>query len=121
MFGSEQEREQWDYEMGMGTDLQNAYSISQMERKPDDRAAADELVSLGRYVLVTDYPIYCPRTDALMGVHRAMLGDFETHDEGVAALNARCVDSDPDERVHLLYNYTPPVAVVPLDPTEIPF
>ena len=82
---SEQEREHLDYEMGSASDLQNAYAVSCMERKPDDRGKVDELLRVGRYVVVTETDIFCPRTDAGMGVHVALEGDYATQDEAEMA------------------------------------
>lgn len=119
MTGWEEHR---DYLMGEASELQNALTLSRLEKKPDDSAKVAELVAAGRYVLVSDYPAYCPRTDALMGIHRAMLGDFATHAEGLAALYARGEDADPDERVHMMYNYEPPPEYkVGGNSDEIPF
>lgn len=120
-WGSVQEREQWEYESGMASEHQNAYALSMMERKPDDRAAAEELVSLGRHVVVREAVIYCPLTDASMGTAMHLLGDFETQDEAAElARQDGADDGDCWVRVMspkpvILNPYTPPT----LD--EIPF
>jgi hypothetical protein len=120
MFRSIQEQEQADYEMGMATEQQNAYAWSMMNRKPDDKSAAEELVALGRYVVISEHPIFCPSTDASMGVATALLGDYETHDEAVEF--CRGYEGSEDEYVRIL---TPTVVVlnppVPLTDDDIPF
>jgi hypothetical protein len=120
-WGSIQEREEMEFEAGRATELQNAYAVSQMERKPDDRAMAEELVSLGRHVVVREAVIYCPRTDASMGTAVHLLGDFETQDEAAAlAREDGADDGDCWVRVMspkpvILNPYTPPTLA------EIPF
>ena len=81
---SEQEREHLDYEMGSASELQNAYALSCMERKPDDRGKVNELLRVGRYVVVTEIDLFCPRTDAGMGVHVALEGDYTTRNQNGA-------------------------------------
>lgn len=115
-----QQVEEWEYQMGAASEQQNALTVSRMEMAPDDRAAANELVSLGRFVLVSEYSAYCPRTDALMGSRLWMVGDYATHDEALAAMRER--DNDPDEYVHILSPVKPVLNPVPeLTPDEIPF
>ena len=85
-----------DYWMGAATELQNAFALSQME-KQDDTAAINELVSLGRFIVVCEGTAYCGRTDAIMGVARHMVGDFATFDEANDCLKAQgegCEDFD---------------------------
>jgi hypothetical protein len=105
MSGWEEHR---DHMMGEASELQNALTLSRLEQKPDDRQKAAELVAAGKFVLVSDYPAYCPRTDALMGIVRQILSVHDTHEDGVKALHSRAEDSDPDERVHLMWDYKPP-------------
>lgn len=121
MFGrSIQEQEQWDYEMGMATEHQNAYAWSMMNRKPDDKGHANELLGMGRYVVISEHPIYCPSTDASMGVATLLLGDYATHDEAVEF--CRGYEACEEEFVRIL---TPTVVVlnppVPLTDDQIPF
>lgn len=121
-WGNVQEREEWEYQMGAASELQNALTVSRLEMAPDDSGAINELVSLGRHVLVSEYPAYCPRTDALMGVRRAMLGDYEHHDEALEALRCRGEDADPDEYVYI--KSPVPVVLNPpvvLTDADIPF
>lgn len=121
-WGNVQEREQAEYEAGMANEWQNAYAVSMMERKPDDRAAAEELVSLGRYVVVREGVIFCPRTDASMGTAVYMLGDFETHDEALELARSEGRDDDGDCWVRVM-SPTPVILnpPTPLDPADIPF
>ena len=62
-----QQIEDREYEEGCGTELENAFAISRMEREPDDSDLISTLVGRGFYVLVHVQAQYCPRTDASMG------------------------------------------------------
>ena len=87
-----QEQEEWDF--CPANECQNAYALSQMERKPDDGRAIDELLSHGRYVLVMFREDYCRFTDAFLGTNRMMLGDYETSEEAEEAQAKYPDDSD---------------------------
>jgi hypothetical protein len=112
--------EHLDHQMGEASDLKNAYCVSQMERPFDDRAAAEELVSLGRYVVVREHVTYCPRTDASMGTVMSMLDDFENHDEALELARKEEMN-DGECWVHILSPKTIILNPLIFQEEEIPF
>ena len=56
------------------SELQAAFEVSMSEMKPDDTAEIFLLTTSGRWVVVHEFPVYCPRTDALMGTRKVVLG-----------------------------------------------
>lgn len=94
---SEQEREEQDY--FPSTELQNAFAMSQMEREPDDSDSINELCSLGRFCVVEEGTVYCNRTDAIMGVHRTLIGDYATEGEAQECLKEYNERNNPNEDV----------------------
>lgn len=100
--------EHMDHEAGCASELQNAYALSMMERKPDDTAKINILVAAGRFVVVEQYPIYCPRTDAGMGIRKHCVGDYATRAEAELAAGAMMVDPDSN------------IGVLPYLPIQIP-
>src|ERR1700760_2282455 len=62
-----------DYEMGCGSEQQNALAWSQMNRKSDDSLKISEALERGLFVVILDGPEYCPLTDALMGCRRYII------------------------------------------------
>lgn len=85
MFGSVQEQEDYEYRMGMASELQNAYSRSCIEGHNDDKPKIAELVAAGRFVLVAWSIRFCPSTDAVLpGRAEKIVKDFGTRDEAEA-------------------------------------
>jgi microcompartment protein CcmK/EutM len=83
--GNVQEREEWDYQAGAASDAQNAYTLSGMERRPDDSAAIDAAIARGAFVVVTVHTVYCRSTDAILGSDYMIDSEHATH----AAAHAR--------------------------------
>ena len=75
VYANVQEREEVDYQFGCATELQNAYARSCMELRPDN-SKVDSLVAkftaAGRYCVVDEFEVYCPSTDAFVGVSRTL-------------------------------------------------
>jgi len=126
MYSSIQEQEDHEYRMGMASELQNALALSNMQREPDDTAKIDELVASGRHVVVSERPVFCPRTDACMGSHKMLMSDHPTRHEAEIA----CRELDDADAAADYYeggNYVLPelVADTPYvsghDDSEIPF
>jgi len=117
-----QEQEELDYQMGVATEQQNAYALSCMERKPDDKAKINALVDQGRFVVVVRGPEYCPHTDALLpGSRQLCCGDYATREEAMAAL-LKEVGDDPDPDLNYTILPHPPVAdYTPPTNENIPF
>lgn len=74
----------WDY--WMGTEQQNAFALSCMERQPDDTARCIEAVEQGKFVVVLTVPEHCPRTDAVMGSRVVFVSAHDTKDEAEAEM-----------------------------------
>ena len=66
------------------SELQNAFSLSQMEREPDDTQKIRELRAAGRCVVYLRGTDYCRLTDAILGSRLHYLGDFATMAEADA-------------------------------------
>lgn len=66
------------------SELQNAFSLSCQEQKPDDTIIINRLLEQGRFVVVMAGPRYCPRTDAIINNGKFHRGDFATRDEADA-------------------------------------
>lgn len=102
----------------------NLYAQSQMERPPDDTAAVNELLSLGRYVVVADRALYCRHTDAILpGRHRTLIGDFEHYHEAEECQKAEqggLSDMDCDLLI-LSPQRSPSPPSPPLSDDDIPF
>lgn len=84
-----QEQEQRDYEMGISSEWQNAYAISQLNREPDDSQIIQDLVTIGRFVLYSEYPVNCRLTDATLGYDKTYIADFATREEAEAAMTSK--------------------------------
>ena len=78
-----QEQEHWDYEMGVASDAQNAFSLSQMELKPDDSKEINDLVESGKFVACREMEQYCLATDAFLRVDLLYVKHFDTRQEAV--------------------------------------
>ncbi len=86
LFSCEQEREHWDHEMGCQSELQNAFTMSQREREPDDTGKINNWKKKGKFCLVETHQLYCPRTDASMGEHQRLVSVHPTRALAEAAL-----------------------------------
>jgi hypothetical protein len=85
MFRSVQEQEQFDYEMGMATELQNAYAYSRMTTTiKNETKAINELSAAGWYVAVGQFEICCQHTDALIGTEISIIGKALTFERALA-------------------------------------
>lgn len=115
----EQYQEEMDYQMGAASELQNAYAMSMMNRKPDDSQKIEDALAAGKHVIVEEGPEYCPITDALMGSRKFLVSEHATREEAEAAL-AGMEEGDPDISVYIRpYKPAPPPPVYDRD--EIPF
>lgn len=120
-YWNDAQREHADYMAGEATELQNALALSRMERKPDDSAKISRLVARGRFVAVMEHPVFCLRTDAAMGSHKTLLGDFATRQEADARLHDERFD-DGETAFYVLPIALPPARPpVSLTDEETPF
>lgn len=87
-------REHYEHEYGMMTEAQNAFALSQMERRSDDSKKIDEALNAGLFVIVRDVDEYCPRTDAAMGVSQFIISVHSTRAEAEAELEKLGDDVD---------------------------
>lgn len=117
-----QEQEELDYQMGCATEQQNAYAVSCMDRKPDDTAKINDLVSQGRFVVVVEGPEYCRHTDALLPDARQLhCSNHATREEAMVAL-LKDVGDDPDPDLnYFILPRQPAAAYVPPTDEDIPF
>lgn len=64
-----QEQEEYDYRLGCADELTNAYRRSQREiRIPNERDLAKKLLEAGSCVVIRTYDVFCPSTDAVIGM-----------------------------------------------------
>ncbi len=98
----------------------NLYAQSQQERPPDDSAHVNELLSLGRYVVVCDSTMYCRHTDAILpGRHRSLISDHEHYHEAEEALKTH--ESHEDADFSILSPQRTPQPSQPINDDDIPF
>lgn len=102
------------------TEERNLYAQSQMDRPPDDSAHVNELLSLGRYVVVCDATLTCRHTDAILpGRHRTLISDHEHYDDAVMA--AKSHESHDEADYHVLSPERPKQPIPPINDEDIPF
>lgn len=99
---NKQEREQIEFEVGIASELQNAYLVGKLTAPPDDAQKACDLAKAGRFVVVTDRTTYCQATDAINGLHRTVVGDYATHEEAKAAVLAKAPEIDDEESLYII-------------------
>jgi hypothetical protein len=94
---------------GYSNDFQRALEVSRL-RHDSNR---DEVLGLalfisgaGRFAVVEIYPAYCPITDAVVGDHYRLLGDYLTRKEAVEAVEA---NHDPDSAYRIFPEELPSV------------
>jgi hypothetical protein len=66
------------------SEYENALTISRMEWQGNESQSKEKigkLLEAGRFVVISTYPAYCPRTDAIMGEHQSYIADFATREE----------------------------------------
>jgi hypothetical protein len=115
------EQEDRDYEAGCGSELENAYALSQIERpRRNDQAKIDALVAQGRFVVFTSTAVYCPRTDALMGCETLLVSDHATRKEADEAAEAQG-ESCEDFMVGIAGPAAPEAVEALFEGDEIPF
>lgn len=113
-------QEHQDHLIGEASELQNAFALSQMEREPDDSDKVQALIAEGKIVVVSRHPIYCGRTDALLGDHTMLLGSFDDRDSANKFASEQ--DQLSEEDIYVLPHPAPPrVETPPLNDNDIPF
>lgn len=116
-------REDMDYQMGSASELQNAHTLGRMsihEKNAKVNEQINELVNLGRVVLVGEVTAYCPHTDAPAGVHRHIVGDYATFAEADLARGEENEKNDGEVYFKIEYKKaTPPP--VDLNRDDVPF
>jgi hypothetical protein len=110
------------------SELENALTVSRMEwQEKESQASAkiNELVEAGRFVVVSSYPAYCPRTDAIMGEHLTLIADFATKEEAFNCAGQEGEKISCSEEEIRVMPFTPASAPIhvsqPLNDDEIPF
>lgn len=111
--------EDMQFEMGVGTELQNALAISRQEwKRVNDLPEIVAALACGKVVLVREWTSYCPRTDAIMGGNIELVEVYEP-DQALPVL-----DFDEDNEVALYYkhpNFGHPEPIEPIAEDDIPF
>lgn len=117
-----------DYDLDYArSEFENAIAISRMEwqeKESKERTKIDELVAAGRFVVVSTYPAYCPRTDAIIGEYLSLIADFPTREEAFecAGRESEKITSSEEQIKVLPFIPSPaPVSVSVPDDNEIPF
>lgn len=117
-----QELEHWDYEMGAASELQNAVSLSRMELPADHSCQIADAIEAGKFVVIEEGPVFCPRTDASIGSLRFIMSTHECYADAERALNGIPHGYYPDDYTfHILPRKIEPTPVVAYDDSEIPF
>lgn len=107
---------------GCGSELQNAFALSSLERPlHNDRRMIDALVGQGRFVVFTSQAVYCPLTDGLIGSETLYVSDHDSHEAAVEA--AAALGEDSDDYAIGVSGPRPAVVEIPaiFDGDEIPF
>ena len=76
------QRTELEAEWGAATAEQNAFALSRMETQLDDPRITEE-VNKGRHVVISCSDVFCPATDAYIGVGVSLEKSFETREEAV--------------------------------------
>ncbi len=110
-----QEREEADYEVGcFQNELQAVFALGQSERSPSDRSKIADVIAAGLFAVYSEYPSFCPYTDACNGTIQ-VLHDFGFTEEE-ATVKARALQAeigyDTEEGV-CVRGYTPLATVIP--------
>jgi len=101
-------------------DLQDAYHLSLMQRRPMDeitRAA----IAAGRFVVVVTGPAHCRFTDAVVGTESAYISDYATREEAGHAAEALYNDWDGCETRPEVLPRLPASCDLACDHDDIPF
>lgn len=89
------QREHYDHEMGVQSELQNAFQRSRSEIKlVDDTQKIAELVAQGKHVVASGHPVCCPSTDAYIGRMVCIDGVFDSRDEAMEFFNTMLIGSE---------------------------
>jgi hypothetical protein len=117
-------QEHLDHEMGRMTDEQNAIALSRSRMNLcRDESKITEALKAGKSCLVSEWPEYCPMTDAVIGNNVCLVRTFDDPVEAARKIAEILLDRYCDEeRYYLRY----PVGVEPeplpeLSDEEIPF
>jgi hypothetical protein len=118
-----QEQEEADFRIGAASDLQNAYSLSCLDRKPDDKQKIDELVSKGRFCVVAWNVEFCRHTDAILpGRALHLVADFPSKEAAQVRLDEEYEQfgeyCDGESGFQM---FCPPVPPSVETPAEVPF
>jgi hypothetical protein len=76
--------DQWQEELDYDprSEFENALHISRMEwhnKNAAQNAKIQQLIEDGRFVVILTHPVYCPRTDAIMGEDKILIGDYPVY------------------------------------------
>lgn len=94
-----QEQEHYDHVMGEQDEFNNAYDAAKHEAIVSGRIGRDQeidtLAKQGKHVVVYEYEVCCPITDALQGVRVRLMSAHDTAEEAEKAM-AACKDQDDE-------------------------
>jgi hypothetical protein len=84
----DQEAEHWAHEAGCASELQNAFSESQIAfaMQQDDKKRIIALQAAGKFVVVEEGIVYCRVTDAIVGSRRHVADVHDTREAAEAQL-----------------------------------
>jgi hypothetical protein len=82
-------QEELDYQMGMASELQNAFAVSRMlaaeEGTTQDDPQIEQELAKGKFVVVIQGEVCCPITDALMASPYGFISSHDTREEAEKA------------------------------------
>lgn len=107
------------------SELENALTISRMEwqeKYGKSNEKINQLIAQGRFVVVSSYPAYCPRTDAIMGEYLSLIADFATIEEAFECAGREGEKITCSEEEIRVMPFAPaPLPVSQTNDNEIPF
>jgi len=94
---------------GYSNEFQRAAAFSQMTRnRRDETARAKTLASIGKFVVLSYYPVYCKATDAVIGEDNRIIGIAKDYETAVGL--GLTYGADPEERLDVVCppDFVPP-------------
>jgi len=112
------EQEHWDHVMGSGTDLQNAYAESCMNR-PRNVTVSGE----GPITVKISHVHYCPSTDAIVGSVVTVFERFPSLELALSCFWKNACPEDSDEWAQIIIDSDeePEPYIDAIDEEEVPF
>lgn len=96
-------QEAMDHEAGCASELQNAFRQSKAEMLiRDETPKITGLRAAGAYVITNEFPVFCPRTDAVLGTSRVVVTTAADLDEANRVLAGLQRDAEQDDNYQVL-------------------